>query len=273
VLARMEKDETRALLDEADSTAEESRRQYERTRQLSAQGAASTAQLDEARRVSETARARQLAIESRLNDRVITAPFDGVVGLRNISAGALVRPGDLIATIDDDSVMKLDFPVPAVLIGSIATGARIEARTAAFAGRVFTGEVGSIDSRIDPVTRSVIVRAVIPNEDRLLRPGLLMTVELLANTRDALLIPEEAVLPLGRRTSVVVVEDSPQGPVGRRADVVLGMREGGMVEVVSGLEAGMRVVTHGAPKVTDGAVLAITTAPEPVAGPSLPPRD
>lgn len=252
VLARMEKDETRALLDEATSTAQEAQRQYERTRQLSSQGAASTAQLDEARRVYETARARQLAIQSRINERIITAPFDGVVGLRNISAGALVRPGDLIATIDDDSVMKLDFSVPSSLLGAITPGVPIEARAAAFADRTFTGEVSSVDSRIDPVTRSIVVRARIPNPDRALRPGLLMTVELLSNRREAVLIPEEALLPQGRQTFVMTVGETPEGPVARRTELKLGARQDGMAEVVSGLPAGAKVITHGALKAKDG---------------------
>lgn len=270
VLARMEKDETHALLDEAVSTAEEAQRQYERTRQLSTQGAASTAQLDEARRVSETARARQLAIESRIKDRVITAPFDGVIGLRNISAGALVRPGDLIATIDDDAVMKLDFTVPASLLGSLRTGAPIEARAAAFGDRVFSGEVSSVDSRIDPVTRSVIVRATLPNPDRLLRPGLLMAVELLSSPRDALLIPEEAVLPQGRNAFAMTVEESSGAPVARRTAITLGTRRDGMVEVLSGLQPGARVITHGATRAMDGAAVEIQAAKQAQAPAAVP---
>ena len=208
--------------------------------------------MDEARRVYETARARQLAIESRVNERVITAPFDGIVGLRNISTGALVRPGDIIATIDDDRVMKLDFPVPATLMASLSPGTPIQAHTAAFGNRVFDGEVRSIDSRVDPITRSVIVRAEIPNEDRILKPGLLMTVTVLSNPREALVVPEEALLPEGRNSFVMTVEESPDGPVARRTAVQLGVRQDGMVEVASGLAPGTKVATHGAHKAKDG---------------------
>jgi membrane fusion protein (multidrug efflux system) len=252
VLATMHAEEEEALLREAASTAEESRRQYDRTKQLSQQGAASAAQLDEARRVYETARARQLAIQSRINNLTINAPFDGVVGLRNISVGALVQPGDLITTIDDDSLMKLDFSVPSTFLPVLVPGAPVEARTRAFANKAFSGEIRSVSSRIDPVTRTIVVRAEIPNSERLLKPGLLMTVELRANERQAVTVPEEALLPAGRRNFVMIVEDTAEGPVARKVGVETGARQPGEVEILGGLQAGQRVITHGALKAADG---------------------
>ena len=259
VLATMHAEEERALLREAASTAEESQRQYDRTKQLSQQGAASAAQLDEARRVYETARARQLAIQSRIDNLTITAPFDGVVGLRNISVGALVQPGDLITTIDDDSVMKLDFSVPSTFLPVLVPGAPVEARARAFADKIFSGEIRSVSSRIDPVTRTVVVRAEIPNPERLLKPGLLMTVVLRAKERRAVTVPEEALLPAGRRNFLMIVEDTSEGPVARKVEVETGARQTGTVEILGGLQAGQRVITHGALKATDGAPVVIST--------------
>jgi len=264
ILATMHAEEARALLVEAESNSDESRRQFERTKQLSARGAASTAQLDEARRIHETARARQLAIESRINDLTIEAPFDGVVGLRNISVGALVQPGDLITTIDDDSVMKLDFAVPSSFLPVLIPGTPIEARARAFGGQTFSGEIRSVASRIDPVTRTVVVRAEVPNPELLLKPGLLMTVEMQANRRDAVVIPEEALLPVGRRHFVMLAEDGPEGTVARRVPVTIGGRRPGTVEITEGLTAGQRIITHGAHRATDGQPVVIQTpAPEP----------
>ena len=259
ILATMHAEEEQALLREAASTAEESQRQYDRTKQLSQQGAASAAQLDEARRVYETARARQLAIQSRIDNLTISAPFDGVVGLRNISVGALVQPGDLITTIDDDSVMKLDFSVPSTFLPVLVPGAPVEARARAFGNKVFTGEVRSVSSRIDPVTRTVVVRAEIPNPERVLKPGLLMTVELKANERQAVVVPEEALLPAGRRNFLVLAEDGPEGPVARKVEVSVGARRTGEVEILEGLQAGQRVITHGALKAADGEPVVIRT--------------
>lgn len=258
VLATMHSEEEQALLREAASTAEESNRQYDRTRQLSTQGAASAAQLDEARRVYETARARQLAIQSRINNLSIAAPFDGVVGLRNISVGALVQPGDLITTIDDDSVMKLDFSVPSTFLPVLVPGAAIQARSRAFGDKVFAGEIRSVSSRIDPVTRTVVVRAEIPNPELLLKPGLLMNVELRANERQAVVIPEEALRPAGRKNFVMIVEDGPEGPVVRKVEVTVGARIPGMAEIVQGLEANQRIITHGAMKATNGTSVVIS---------------
>lgn len=263
VLATLHKEEAKALLSEAASTADEARRQFERTRQLSSQGAASAAQLDEARRIDETARARQLVIESRIADLTIDAPFDGVLGLRNISVGALVRPGDLITTIDDDSVMKLDFSVPSAFLPVLVPGTRIEARARAFGDRVFEGEIRTVSSRVDPVTRTVVVRAEIPNPDRLLKPGLLMSVEVAANPRQAVTVPEGALLPAGSRTFVMVVEEGPEGPRGRRVEVATGARRAGEVEILSGLTGGQMVVTDGAFKAADGGPLKVAQTPEP----------
>ena len=257
VLATMNTEEAQALLKEAESTAEESLRQYERTKQLSRQGAAAVAQLDEARRVYETARARQVAIQSRIDNLTITAPFDGVVGLRNISVGALVQPGDLITTIDDDSVMKLDFSVPETFLPVLVPGAAVEAQARAFGDKVFAGEIRSVSSRIDPVTRTVVARAELPNPERLLKPGLLMTVQLGANERQAVVIPEEALLPAGRRNFVMLAEPGPEGTVARKIEVMTGARQAGAVEILEGLQAGQNVITHGALKASDGAPVTI----------------
>jgi membrane fusion protein (multidrug efflux system) len=104
--------------------------------------------------------------------------------LRNISVGALIEPGDLITTLDDDSVMKLDFSVPSIHLESLAPNCPSK-RSPAFAGRKFEGTVASIGSRIDPVTRAIVVRAILPNPERLLKPGLLMRVELAEKSADS----------------------------------------------------------------------------------------
>lgn len=257
VLLRLSSTEEEALLTEAKSSTREAKLQYERIEQLASRGTASTSQLDEARRVYETARARELAIESRLEELVIKAPFDGIVGLRNISVGALVRPGDLITTVDDDSLMLLDFSVPARFLDTVNPGTPIECSTATYGGRFFRGNVHSVASRVDPVTRSVGVRARIPNEDRLLLPGLLMKVDLLANPREALVIPEGTLLPVGEQNFVMVVAGSDKGPSAERREVVIGARHRGAVEIVSGLSLGESVVTHGGFKLADGAPIRV----------------
>jgi membrane fusion protein (multidrug efflux system) len=258
ILVEMTNQEEHALLEEALSTAAEAKKQYDRVRPLAQRGAASTSLLDQRRREYETARARLRAIESRLSDRLILAPFAGVVGLRNISVGTFIEPGDVITTLDDDSLMKLDFAVPAIHLATLVPGLRIEARSVAFADQPFEGRLSGVNSRIDPVTRSIAVRAILPNPERLLKPGLLMTVEMLKNPRDVLVIPEEALIPIGQRHDVFVVEPSAVPPIAHRRQVTIGARRPGEVEIKEGLEAGEFVVIHGALRVRPDQPVAIT---------------
>jgi membrane fusion protein (multidrug efflux system) len=249
ILVEMTSAEEHALLEEAQARVAEAARQYRRVESLVAQRSASESLLDERRRDLDTARALLVAIESRLADRLIKAPFPGVLGLRNISPGALVEPGDPITTLDDDTVMKLDFAVPSVFLPDLAPGLGISARARAYGDRPFEGEIRSVDSRVDPVTRSVQVRALIPNPERTLRPGVLMRVELLRNPREALVIPEAALLQQGEDHFVMRVSED--GSAERR-QVRIGARRPGEVEIREGLAAGDRVVTHGNDKVRPG---------------------
>ena len=256
VLLEMTSAEEHAQLEEARATVGEAKRQFQRVKSLEAKGTAAKSLLDERRREWETARARLSAIESRLEDRLIRAPFAGVVGLRNISVGALVEPGDVITTLDDDSVMKLDFPVPSTYLEALRPGLPISARARAYPGRAFEGEVKSIDSRVDPATRSVVVRAVLANGDLALKPGMLMRVELQKNPRDALTIPEEALVPRGNRQFVLLVDEVGGNKVVRRK-VQIGGRRAGEVEVLDGLAQGDKVITDGTLKVRPGQVVRV----------------
>ena len=268
VLVEMTSREQHARLEEAQARLAEAEQQYQRVKSLEATGSASASLLDERRRDLRAARATLAAIESQLADRLIKAPFAGVVGLRNISLGALVEPGDVITTLDDDRSMKLDFPVPSLFLPSLRPGLAIEARSPALGDRGFNGEVSSIASRVDPVTRTVQVRARIENPERELRPGLLMQVELLRDPRKAVLVPEAAILQRGAEHAVLVVEEGADGEeIARRRTVQVGLRRPGEVEILAGLSAGERVITHGADKARPGQpvqILAIDDGSRPL---------
>ncbi|KAA6186105.1 efflux RND transporter periplasmic adaptor subunit [Thiohalocapsa marina] len=252
LLVEMTSAEEHALLEEAQARVAEAERQHRRVRSLVDQGSASESLLDERKRDLDTAQANLVALESRLADRVVRAPFDGIVGLRSISRGALVAPGDLITTLDDDGVMKLDFTVPSLYLAELRPGLRIEARARAYGERLFEGTVRGIDSRIDPVTRSVLVRALLPNPQRTLRPGLLMQVELLLNPRQTLVLPEAALLHQGAERFVLRLVDTDQGLSVERRAVQIGARQPGLVEILDGLAAGEQVVTEGQDKARPG---------------------
>jgi membrane fusion protein (multidrug efflux system) len=252
VLVEMTNREEHAQLQEARATLNEAMRQYDRVSRLESRGIEAQSLLDQRQREVDTARARLAAIESRLADRLIKAPFSGVIGLRDISVGALVETGDTITTLDDDASMKLEFAVPSVYLAELQPGLEIRARSRAYRDHIFEGRVKVVDSRVDPVNRSVLVRAMIPNHERLLKPGMLMTVELLHNPRRTLVIPESALMPTGKQQFVFVVEAEGEENRAEKRRISIGSRRPGEVEVVSGLEPGERVITHGTDKAKAG---------------------
>lgn len=267
VLIELTSVEQHAQLEEALVRVGEAERQYERVKALVAQRAASESLLDERKRDLDTARAVLVAIESRLSDRLIKAPFEGVLGFRNVSRGALVEPGTRITTLDDDSVMKLDFTVPSRYLTRLAPGQPIEARSRAHGERLFQGVVRGIESRVDPVTRAIQVRAIIPNPERLLRPGLLMQLELLMDARDGLVIPEAAVLHRGEEHAVLVVIEGDDGLTSERRAIQIGTRLAGLVEVREGLLGGERVIVHGHTKTRPGQPIEILAVDDGPANP------
>ncbi|NCT41459.1 MAG: efflux RND transporter periplasmic adaptor subunit [Alphaproteobacteria bacterium] len=258
ILLEMDAAEELAELEEQKSFLNEAERQVNRLSPLVSKGAASASVLDESKRVAAGAKARVDATQARINQRIIKAPYDGVLGLRNISVGALAQPGSMITTIDDVTVMKLDFSVPEVFLSTLKPGVIIEATTQAYPEDVFKGEIANVDSRIDPVTRSIEARAIIDNADGKLKPGLLMHVVLQKNPRKALIIPEETLTANGADNYVLVVTTTDGKTSAERRKVELGARQFGSVEILSGLEEGEKIVTHGTMRVRPGAPLKIT---------------
>ena len=252
LLVVLEQSEEQANLEQARALRGERQLSLNRLLKLEKRKLAPTDEVDRARLEVQQAKASIAAIQSRINDRVIHAPFAGVVGLRNISVGALIESGKLIATLDDTRFIKLDFSVPSIFLAELRTGLKIKARAAALGNKTYQGEVKSIDSRIDPITRSVQVRAVLPNPEGALVPGLLMQVDLLRNTRQALLIPEAALLPQGNKQYVMVQIKKDDKDTVEKRQLNIGTRLPGFVEVLSGLKLNELVVTHGNNKVQPG---------------------
>ncbi|SDD54536.1 efflux RND transporter periplasmic adaptor subunit [Aquimonas voraii] len=238
-----------ANLEEAQATFKEAQQQYERLVGLVENGTVPRSQLDSQIAARDAARARVETIRARLADRVITAPFAGVLGFRQVSPGTLVTPGTPIATLDDISVIKLDFAVPETFLSAVAAGQTVRARSAAYPGQEFTGVVATVGSRVDPVSRAVMVRADFENPQLLLRPGMLLTVRVEKPAREAIVIPELALLQVGSQSFVYRV--GAEGAV-ERANVRAGARRRGEVEIVEGLAVGERIVVEGTVKLRPG---------------------
>ena len=251
VLVQLDNAQARADVAAAQAAVTESESIYNRSRELLDTQALSKSNFDQLEATLKANRARLGAATARLEDTVIRAPFSGRVGLRRVSVGTLISPGDVITTLDDTSVIKLDFSVPENFLASLREGLSIRASAPAYPGRSFAGSVASIDSRVDMATRSVTVRALLANEDGALKPGMFLNVALANDEREALVIPEEALTPEAERQYVFVVAE---GKVSRR-EVRIGGRQPGSVEVLAGLVAGERVIVEGTQKVRDGATV------------------
>ena len=260
LLVEMTSAEEHALLEEAQTTAEEAKRQLQRVKQLVKVNNASESLMDERKRDYDAASARLIATQSRLRDRIILSPFSGQLGLRNVSLGTLVKPGDIITTLTDNTQMKVDFDIPTVLLAKVKVGQTVEAKSQVYGEQVFGGQVVSIDNQVDRTTRTIKVRALIPNPEQLLKQGMLMNLELIYNSRNGLVVSEESIVQNGKQHFVFVIEDGEKTTAQKRL-VTIGERQRGKVEILEGVQAGERIVHHGAFKLRPGSEVKIKADP------------
>ena len=267
VLVELDAGAMHAELEEMRAELDIARRLHDRARKLRESGNVSASRLDELDAEVQTSEARVRARELMLADYRVDAPFSGRLGLRRISVGTLIRPGDEITTLDDTTRIKVDFRVPETALAAVEVGQTVEARSIAYPDRRFEGRVETIDSRIDTDTRSVQVRTVLPNPDDLLKPGMFLSATLVVSRReDAVLIPEEAIISSGDSQYVFAVIEG----MAVRTPVEIGVHRGGKVEVSSGLAPGIDVIIGGVQKVRDGSPIQVVNPAEsgPEAGES-----
>jgi membrane fusion protein (multidrug efflux system) len=227
---------------------------YRRLQDMDRQQLTSQQNLDEAKAKLDTARAQQELNRVHLSKTVIRAPFDGMIGLRKISPGAYVKPGDDIVALESLGAMKLDFRVPETYLARLAVDQRLAARVDAYPEQSFEGTIYAIEPALDEETRTVLLRARLPNPHNQLRPGLFARVSLILERReDTLVVPEQAIVPVGQTTFVYRVADGKAV----MTPVKLGLRRPGLVEILEGLSAGDLVVTDGQLKIRDGAAVQV----------------
>jgi len=263
ILVSLNQQQEQAQLRSAKALLEEAQKAYDRANRLSMKKAISAATVQERRAALSREQSAVSVLEARLAELTISAPFSGVLGLRQVSVGALVKPGDVITTLDDLSKIKLDFAVPSRYLKTLEPGLSVEAKTLAFGDQVFKGQVIGVAPRVDPVTRTVLVRAIFANESGLLKPGLMMSVELFFNQRQRVMLPEEAVFKQGEKSAVYVAELD-NDPKAVEREVQLGRRIKGEIEVLEGLSQGEQVVTHGVHRLRSGVGIVVQqeTAPQ-----------
>jgi membrane fusion protein, multidrug efflux system len=249
VLIELTNQEEEALLAEARANLDDAESQLRRLQDLSSRGLTSASELDVARSRAGASQARLNSIVARLRDRLILAPFSGLLGFRQVSPGTLLSPNTPITSIDDISLIKLDFTVPETFVEAMAPGAKIVAKSVSFPDRAFEGTVRTVGSRVDPITRAITVRAHIDNKDRALRTGMLLTVEVVTAERAALVVPEGSVFQVQNRAYVYRVD----GDTVHQQQIDVGGRRFGVVEVLGGLQEGDLIVTEGIVKLREGA--------------------
>ncbi len=249
ILIQLTNQEEEAMLAEAQANLDDALNQLRRLEDLTSRGLAPVSDLDVARSRAAASEARLNTVVARLADRLIQAPFSGVLGFRQVSPGTLVTPSTPITTLDDISIIKLDFTVPELFLDALRPGAGVVARSASYPGRDFVGTVRTVGSRVDPVTRALQVRAHLPNDDVLLRPGMLLTLTVTMAERVALTVPENSVFQVASRAYVYQIDDD---RVARQTEIRTGARRPGEVEVLDGLSEGDLIVTEGIVKLRDG---------------------
>ena len=256
--------EAQAAAVRADLKTEEQR--LVRTKELHQQNFISKDALDVQVGAVDRLKARLAEAESRVAKTVIRAPFSGIVGLRQISPGAYVKAGTDIVRIENVSSIKVDFRIPENYLSKIRPNQEILVRLDAYPGEEFRGRVYAVEPVVEERTRTIAMRARIPNKGFKLKPGMFVRVAVtMENRPNAIVIPEQAIWPQGKDSFVFRVVD------GKAAltKVEIGNRQPGSVEILKGLGANDMVVTDGQIKLRDGAPVAVIAAP-PAAAPGAP---
>jgi len=259
-LVQLQATEEDAGIIEARARVAQAERQYERYNELGERGFAPRMMVEQYRTDLEAARANLAAAQARRGDRVIRAPFSGVLGLSTVTSGTLVNPGGVIATLDDIDVVRVDFPVPERYLGVLRSGQTITATVDAYGDESFGGRIALIDTRVNEQTRSVTARAEIPNPGGRIRPGMAVRVAVTQGLRTAPAVPEAAVQYEGDGAFVYRIAAGERGSTAQRVEVETGAVEGGFVEIISGLNAGDRVVGSGLNRIQPGAPIRVAGA-------------
>lgn len=264
-LVELQAREEDAGIIEARAQVAQAQRQYDRYKTLADRGIAPRVTAEDAETALESTRASLSAAQARRGDRLIRAPFAGVLGLSSVTAGTLVNPGGVITTLDDIDVIRVDFPVPERYLGVLRTGAPISASVDAYGEQTFSGRIALIDTRVNEQTRSVTARAEIPNPGARIRPGMAVRVAVEQGVRTAPAVPESALQYEGEGAFVYRIARGERGLTAQRVEVETGAVEGGFVEILSGLSAGDRVVGTGLNRIQPGAPVTVAGRGAPAA--------
>jgi membrane fusion protein, multidrug efflux system len=267
LIAQLDDRQLQAQLTRAQALRDQKKTNFERVNGLAGKGAVPQQQLDDASSELKVAEADVAVIQAQMARTRIVAPFSGTTGARRVSPGALVRAGTAITDLAQLDQLKVTFAAPERYYSTLKLGAKVTISTTAYPGYELVGTIKVIEPMVDQATRSARVIAHVANPDMKFRPGMSANVSAILSERyNALMIPDEAVFAEGNQSLVFVVK--PDSTV-IRVPVILGSRQPETVEVLKGLQSGMKVVRAGHQKLYEGAkVMPVPSAAQANAGDS-----
>jgi membrane fusion protein, multidrug efflux system len=254
VLVKLNNQEELAKVNELNANLSESKAHLTRLTELLSSKAISKSLVEQQEAKTKAIEAQLVSANGKLNDLIIRAPFAGVLGFREVSKGAYIDAGDIITSLDDLNSIKVDFHLPERLLTHIHVGQQVTAFNSAYQENEFIGKIIALDSRIDSSTRNIKVRASINNKAFKLRPGMLLNISVLLQVENILQLPESSIIPIENNHYVFVVKEDKAV----RKAIKIGRRHPGVVEVISGLVVGEKVVVEGALKLRDGSAVSIS---------------
>jgi len=271
VLVELRNSEQDAALAQAQAALVQADRAFQRYQKLAQEGWAAKSAVDQYEAAYRSALANVEAAKARQADRTIRAPFAGVVGLSDVTAGALVNPGAPIVTLDDLSTVRVDFQVPERFLSHIRQGQPLSASVDAYPGETINGRIAKLDTRIDERTRAITARAEFPNSMGRLKPGMMVRIGVSRGQRLALSAPESGVSVEGDNAFVFVIQKTGARTFTEQRPVVTGVRRDGYVEITDGVRPGERIVADGLNKIQGGQTIRIAGRPAAGSGDPIPP--
>jgi len=243
----------KAELEQAQAAMDLAQSQFNRAQQLTQKGFISQQARDESGSELKVKRAAVSLAQAQLDKTRIKAPFDGLIGLRQVSLGDYVSPGQDLAPLQSINPLNVDFRIPEQFLSQVRVGAPIVLSFDALPGVTKEGVVDAISPLIEVGGRSILLRAKVPNDDGVLRPGMFSRVRLQFTEKNAVVVPEAAIAPSGDGNSIYIVEAGKA----RKVEVILGLRQRSMVEVSGDVEEGDQVIIAGLQKVSDGTAVEV----------------
>jgi len=269
LLVKLDTAEEEAQLRSAEAKLTLARTDLERKRDLIAKKAIAQSEWDAAQSQLHQMEAEAAEMKALVARKRLEAPFDGIVGIRQVNIGQYLQPGAPIVALQSMDPIHVEFALPQQNLPSIAVGKKVQLTAAGIGGAPIQGEITAIDSRIDEATRNIMVEATVPNAGHKLLPGMFVDVEVLLPEKDGVLaIPSSSIAyaPYGDSIYIVREKAGPDGKPIKQVEqqfVQLGPKRGDQVTILSGVKAGEEVVSSGVFKLRPGAVVQINNSVQP----------